>query len=159
MIVLQAYLHILPQHKKLRPGERIHRADLNALIDDIIEHPEYWYWVRLQALGYTPPPSATKKKQPESTRKKLNIKQAIALYAPYAIEEMQAYDIPASITLAQCIIESEHGNSYLAGFHNYFGIKCSNPKHKDDGAQGHHCVEQVDDHDDDRFLVFPTIAS
>jgi flagellum-specific peptidoglycan hydrolase FlgJ len=43
-----------------------------------------------------------------------------------AIEEMNEYGIPASITLAQGIIESGSGNSSLARFaNNHFGIKCT----------------------------------
>lgn len=43
-----------------------------------------------------------------------------------AIEEMNKYGIPASITLAQGIIESGSGNSSLAKFaNNHFGIKCT----------------------------------
>ena len=45
-----------------------------------------------------------------------------------AIVEMQAYGIPASITLAQGILESGNGNSQLSvKSRNHFGIKC----HKD----------------------------
>lgn len=43
-----------------------------------------------------------------------------------AIEEMNLYGIPASITLAQGIIESASGNSSLAKYaNNHFGIKCT----------------------------------
>lgn len=43
-----------------------------------------------------------------------------------AIEEMNAYGIPASITLAQGILESNSGNSSLARYaNNHFGIKCT----------------------------------
>jgi LysM repeat protein len=43
-----------------------------------------------------------------------------------AIEEMNLYGIPASITLAQGIIESGSGNSGLAKFaNNHFGVKCT----------------------------------
>lgn len=42
-----------------------------------------------------------------------------------AIEQMNAYQIPASITLAQGILESGNGNSKLArSANNHFGIKC-----------------------------------
>ena len=42
-----------------------------------------------------------------------------------AIEEMQLYGIPASITLAQGILESGSGNGDLARrSNNHFGIKC-----------------------------------
>ena len=38
---------------------------------------------------------------------------------------MRDYDIPASITLAQAILESNSGNSYLTrNSNNHFGIKC-----------------------------------
>ncbi len=42
-----------------------------------------------------------------------------------AVAQMQAYKIPASITLAQGILESGNGNSDLARkANNHFGIKC-----------------------------------
>jgi LysM repeat protein len=49
----------------------------------------------------------------------------IILYKDIAIEEMNAFGIPASITLAQGILESANGNSNLAvKANNHFGIKC-----------------------------------
>ncbi len=46
-------------------------------------------------------------------------------YSPYAIQNMRMYKIPASITLAQGILESGSGNSELARkSNNHFGIKC-----------------------------------
>ncbi|MDR0894330.1 MAG: glucosaminidase domain-containing protein [Prevotellaceae bacterium] len=46
-------------------------------------------------------------------------------YAPFAIEQMKMYHIPASITLAQGILESGAGMSALArNSNNHFGIKC-----------------------------------
>ncbi|MGY4383425.1 LysM repeat protein [Pedobacter sp. UYP24] len=43
-----------------------------------------------------------------------------------AMQEMNTYGIPASITLAQGILESGSGNSSLARFaNNHFGIKCT----------------------------------
>ena len=42
-----------------------------------------------------------------------------------AIKEMQLYNIPASITLAQGMLESGYGTSDLAKYaNNHFGIKC-----------------------------------
>ena len=53
------------------------------------------------------------------------VEQYIAQYRPIAIEEMQRMGIPASITLAQGIIESSAGLSPLATeANNHFGIKC-----------------------------------
>jgi LysM repeat protein len=46
-------------------------------------------------------------------------------YYPIAIEKMKEYGIPASITLAQGILESGSGKSELAvEANNHFGIKC-----------------------------------
>ena len=49
----------------------------------------------------------------------------IDLYKDLAIEEMKRYKIPASITLAQGLLESSAGRSELARKgNNHFGIKC-----------------------------------
>lgn len=49
----------------------------------------------------------------------------IARYKHIAIEHMERYGIPASITMAQGILESDSGNSNLAkSSNNHFGIKC-----------------------------------
>jgi flagellum-specific peptidoglycan hydrolase FlgJ len=49
----------------------------------------------------------------------------IATFAPIAIEEMEQYGIPASITLAQGLLESGAGSSHLVKkSNNHFGIKC-----------------------------------
>ena len=48
-------------------------------------------------------------------------------YKDIAIKEMKRTGIPASITLAQGIVESNSGESNLAlKFNNHFGIKCKN---------------------------------
>ncbi|MDR2836099.1 MAG: glucosaminidase domain-containing protein [Bacteroidales bacterium] len=49
----------------------------------------------------------------------------IDIYKDLAISEMQRVKIPASITLAQGLLESSNGNSFLAKEgKNHFGIKC-----------------------------------
>lgn len=49
----------------------------------------------------------------------------IDLYSQMAIEEMHRSGVPASITLAQGMIESNYGRSILAtNANNHFGIKC-----------------------------------
>ena len=51
--------------------------------------------------------------------------QYIDLYKLIAVEEMQKYGIPASIKMAQAILESSAGTSDLAQeANNHFGIKC-----------------------------------
>ncbi len=51
--------------------------------------------------------------------------QYVQKFAPYAVEEMEKYKIPASITLAQGLLETGGGQSRLAlQGNNHFGIKC-----------------------------------
>lgn len=74
----------------------------------------------------------------------------IARYKNIAIEEMQEYGIPASIKLAQALLESGNGNSTLArDANNHFGIK-STPS-----WQGK-TVLKADDRPNDRFRVYKT---
>lgn len=55
----------------------------------------------------------------------LTLEEYIAKYRGLAVEEMHLYNIPASVTLAQGILESANGNSTLARqANNHFGIKC-----------------------------------
>jgi flagellum-specific peptidoglycan hydrolase FlgJ len=72
----------------------------------------------------------------------------IKKYKDIAMEEMRTYKIPASITLAQGILESRSGNSELTRkSNNHFGIKC----HKGwNGAKVFH----DDDKNDECFRVY-----
>ena len=66
-------------------------------------------------------------KKLEKGKKPLNkyTLQYIKKYAPLAVLEMHKYNIPASVTLAQGILESGNGRSQLASkSNNHFGIKC-----------------------------------
>ena len=57
----------------------------------------------------------------EPSKKALYIEQ----YTSVAVEQMNLYGIPASITLAQGMLESGYGESALAkSSNNHFGIKC-----------------------------------
>lgn len=65
-----------------------------------------------------------------------------------AISSMNRYGIPASITLAQGILESGNGNSDLAKYaNNHFGIKCTS----DWKGKGYY---KDDDKKDDCFRVY-----
>ncbi|MBN1339093.1 MAG: glucosaminidase domain-containing protein [Bacteroidales bacterium] len=57
--------------------------------------------------------------------KRIAKSEYIEIYKDIAMQEMKEYRIPASITLAQGILESASGNSELARkANNHFGIKC-----------------------------------
>ncbi|MBL7804595.1 MAG: glucosaminidase domain-containing protein [Saprospiraceae bacterium] len=72
-------------------------------------------------------------------------------FAPVAMAEMRKYGIPASITLAQALLESNAGESKLVKMaNNHFGIKCT-ARHCKKG----HCVNYADDTHKDFFVKFP----
>lgn len=55
----------------------------------------------------------------------MTVEQYVNKYSAIAVEEMHRSRIPASITLAQGLLESGNGNSRLAlEANNHFGIKC-----------------------------------
>ncbi|MCK4678007.1 MAG: glucosaminidase domain-containing protein [Bacteroidales bacterium] len=61
----------------------------------------------------------------QSAAGKMTREEYIRQYKDIAIQEMKTYGIPASITLAQGVLESGDGNSELAvKANNHFGIKC-----------------------------------
>ncbi|HLP13673.1 MAG TPA: glucosaminidase domain-containing protein [Flavobacteriales bacterium] len=52
-------------------------------------------------------------------------KEYVERWKDEAVKQMNTYGIPASITLAQALLESADGNSPLAKYaNNHFGIKC-----------------------------------
>lgn len=59
------------------------------------------------------------------TSSRLTTAEYVSRYKHIAVEHQQRYGIPASITLAQGILESDSGNGRLAvEANNHFGIKC-----------------------------------
>ncbi len=74
--------------------------------------------------------------------KKITTEAYIQQWGATAVRNMKQYGIPASITLAQGILESGSGNSYLAKKgNNHFGIKCHSDwkgktMYHDDDAKG-----------------------
>ncbi|MDR2232182.1 MAG: glucosaminidase domain-containing protein [Tannerella sp.] len=58
-------------------------------------------------------------------QKNSNYEKYLRTYSNLAIQQEKKYNIPASITLAQAILETGAGTSYLAKeANNHFGIKC-----------------------------------
>ncbi len=78
---------------------------------------------------------------------KITTSQYINTYKDLAIKKHKKYGIPASITLAQGILESGSGNSKLARHaNNHFGIKChkgwSGKKYYIDDDTNHECFRK-----------------
>ncbi|MBW6478037.1 MAG: glucosaminidase domain-containing protein [Bacteroidales bacterium] len=82
-------------------------------------------------------------------QQQMSLEQYIEMYKHVAMEEMRRHGIPASIKLAQGILESGFGNSDLAVIgNNHFGIKChgwdGRTFYKDDDAKNE-CFRAYDD--------------
>jgi len=101
-------------------------------------------------------PNVTKEAQKETVfvdktpdRVPTSTEDYITIFGPIAQEEMRLYGIPASITLAQGILESASGKGRLAvEANNHFGIKChewtgAKIYHDDDAAQ--ECFRKYND--------------
>lgn len=74
----------------------------------------------------------------------------IRRYSPVAIAEQKKYGIPASITIAQGLLESDAGGSRLArNNNNHFGIKCFSRT-----CTKGHCINYTDDTHKDFFRNF-----
>lgn len=76
-------------------------------------------------------------------------------YAVYAMEQMRLYGIPASVTLAQGILESANGQSQLArNENNHFGIKAGRSWIESGGRFGLY----TDDRPDEKFCSYDSVA-
>lgn len=76
------------------------------------------------------------------TQNRISTEDYIDSYDEVAVKKMNEYGIPASITLAQGILESGSGNSGLAKkANNHFGIKC----HKDWNGKTYHMDDDAKD--------------
>ena len=77
----------------------------------------------------------------------------IKRFSLVAVKEMKKYDIPASITLAQGLLESDAGQSRLAvNNNNHFGIKCFARNCKPG-----HCSNHSDDSHKDFFRKYNSV--
>lgn len=102
---------------------RIYLLYLYGVCDRLTEYSMAMkLFVRLALFAAVLGAAADALAQREMTRE-----EYIATYAPLAIQQQKEYGIPASIKIAQGIIESRYGNSDLSRrSNNHFGIKCKN---------------------------------
>jgi len=92
-------------------------------------------------------------KQEQVPQRRQTREEYVEKYKSIAIAHMKRFGIPASITMAQGILESDCGNSPLARMsNNHFGIKC---KKNWTGKKVYH----DDDEKGECFRAYPTVEA
>ncbi|MBO5889954.1 MAG: glucosaminidase domain-containing protein [Alistipes sp.] len=96
-------------------------------------------------------PDADKALEPVAEWVKLTPEEYIYRWRATAVDNMEVYGIPASITMAQAILESGFGNGYLAHVaNNHFCIKCKK-------SWTGRTITHADDRPDDCFRVYDSV--
>ena len=96
-------------------------------------------------------PDADKALEPTQEWVKLTPEEYIYRWRATAVDNMEVYGIPASITMAQAILESGFGNGYLARVaNNHFCIKCKK-------SWTGRTITHADDRPDDCFRVYDSV--
>lgn len=86
---------------------------------------------------------------PEDLRES-QVRDYIKRFSQTAVGEMDKFGIPASISMAQAIVESRSGTSILAvRNNNHFGVKCFSRN-----CPNGHCTNFTDDHHKDFFRKY-----
>lgn len=81
--------------------------------------------------------------------------QYVERYSEYAIEQQRKYGVPASVTLAQGILESANGRSQLAReCNNHFGVKAGKSWLDAGGRYGLY----TDDRPDEKFCKYGSVG-
>lgn len=118
------------------------------------------YFIILAILFLTEPCGATEQGDSRSATNRGDIyEKYIQKYYPAAVEQMKKYKVPASITLAQGLLESAAGTSELARkANNHFGIKAdkswNGPRKKRQGSWYRSYSSADDSYEDhSKFLV------
>lgn len=92
---------------------------------------------------------------PEMESRLTKCRDYVERYAPLAVVEMQQFGIPASITLAQGLLESNAGESKLARkTNNHFGVKCFSRR-----CRSGHCANFTDDSHKDFFVKYAQVKN
>lgn len=132
---------------------------LTASSEKVEKRPEVQVTLPSNALSNTTfaiDPNFAKRNRVEKAEVKnrmLKCRDYVERFAPVAVDEMRKFGVPASITLAQALLESDAGESKLAAStNNHFGMKCFSKRCK----RGH-CANFSDDTHKDFFLKHSTV--
>ncbi|MBK8554936.1 MAG: glucosaminidase domain-containing protein [Lewinellaceae bacterium] len=128
-----------PKPKQLKPVASVKMPDGKLTNTTLAMDPDY---ARRNGLA------------PQEASAYLNrCKEYIGRFAPLAVAEMHKYGIPASITLAQALLESNAGESKLAKkTNNHFGVKCFSS-----ACRTGHCQNFSDDSHKDFFICYNSV--
>ena len=103
------------------------------------------------AVAQVNEPDADKALAPTEEWVMLTPEEYIYRWRATAVDNMEVYGIPASITMAQAILESGFGNGYLARVaNNHFCIKCKK-------SWTGRTITHADDSPDDCFRVYDSV--
>ncbi len=135
-----------------------------GLLTFILLRKDLTFQLSLQnSTAFWPQPELQPQAQPQALQTSLSAKAELTpeqlrqlayveRFAEVAQTEMHKFGIPASITLAQGLLETQTGESPLASkFNNHFGIKCFSRSCK----KGH-CSNFTDDSHKDFFRIYDT---
>jgi hypothetical protein len=112
--------------------------------------PSFWQPIAEPAKAKRPPQKRDTAPRSVKELAPADAFEYIERWKDAAIKSARKTGVPASITLAQGIVESNSGRSYLAvNANNHFGIKCQERK-----CYKGHCVNRMDDTHKDFFRKF-----
>lgn len=160
-LTIAAVLSFILMAAVLKPSDRLRgvNASPTTCVGDTTTQTECLAMITPPApptLPAKPSPSPTKDKPfkptyftPSPERDKA-AREYIKRFEKTAIEEMDRFNIPASITLGQGLLETAWGGSTLyKKANNHFGVKCFSKRCK----KGH-CMNREDDHWKDYFIIY-----
>ncbi|HEY3503778.1 MAG TPA: sporangiospore maturation cell wall hydrolase GsmA [Actinocatenispora sp.] len=125
--VTAARLRTLPDGSALALACRVSGQRITGVVRTTTD------WDRLDGGGYVSDAYVVRPRRPGTCPGRTGVPERdrfLAQAAPLAQQGMRTYAVPASVTLAQAILESGWGASALSRDHdNFFGIKCFHGVH------------------------------
>ncbi len=141
--------------KKKKKKQHVRLANDATAVSNVLTEKQKAQAANYSNLGLILHPELAKKNQIDPNvmeYKRAKVDNYIKRFAKTAQSEMHKYGVPASITLAQGLLESNVGESYLSTTaNNHFGMKCFSRTCKPG-----HCINALDDSHKDFFRNYET---